>query len=227
MNFGEIKTQVGVLIARNNSTVTAQIPLWIRTAQRRVNNHKNWWFLQTLRQSTLTEDQQSYYYPADASTLYKDDNVLYLYNTTDNKYTILEMIGFEEALKLYGPTTKGVPKHWVAERNAFRLFPIPDDDYNVAFLYYQFLAYLSADADENTLTREYPDLLIEGALAEGFAYLQELNDVQLHEAKFQALLKHLVIRDTDRKLPLNVKLIPKYNVDGTILSKKSAIDDYY
>lgn len=227
MNFGELKARVSTIIARNNAIVTAEIPNWINTAMHKVCNHKNFWFLQTLRQSTLTEDQQDYYYPADASTLYKDDSILYLYNTTDNKYKILHMIAFEEALKLYGPNDKGEPQYWIANRTSFKIFPIPDDTYNIAFLYYQFFADLVLDADENTLTVEMSDILIEGALSEGFAYLQEVNDVQLHEAKFQALLKSLVVRDTDRRLPSDIKLIPKFNVNATLHSKKRAIDNYY
>lgn len=219
MNFGQIKTKIETRIARTETTLINQIGGWVNERQRMICDYKNFWFLKVLRNSTLEEDEQDYLYPADASTIYKDDAILYLLNTTDNTQKILPMISFEEALKLYKPNETNKPEHWVANKSSFRLYPIPDDDYNISFLYYQFLQDLVSAGDTNVLTNEMPNILIEGALAEAFSYLQELGDAQYHERKYEALLKNLIIRDTDRKLPEEIQLVPSYNVHSTRYEK--------
>ena len=178
----------------------------------------------------LTAGQTVYSLPTD----YKSDAILYILRTGANNskvsYDKLEMKSFEDALKYYLPDDTGEPETWILGKNSFSVRPIPDKAYIVRFSYYQYLVPLVNDGDTNILLTEYPQVVLAGVLAEGFAYLQETQDALYWEKKYANYLHDLEVKDTDRKLPSEFALSPRQDYFGNTLSSskpRAGSDEYF
>jgi len=94
----------------------------------------------------------------------------------DTGLKIVKNISEIMAGQCYAHDDYGEPEAYTIEKNKFRLYPYPDSSYILFLNYYGYPTDLSSDTDTNDLLNDFPDVLIYGATADGFRYLQEHQD---------------------------------------------------
>jgi hypothetical protein len=121
----------------------------------------------------------------------------------------MPIMNITDAMRYYSADTQGEPESCVIE-DILTLMPIPDIAYTGYLVYWRiFLDLNDTDNTENFLTKNYPELIIKGALAEAFDYLQETEEGQKWESKFQEDLRELVKVNNQRALAGELYLTPK------------------
>jgi hypothetical protein len=232
MNYTEIRAEVIDTLARSDALVTDKVGTWINRRQRLAAARHNFAFM--LKEATVAisanpASQQDYALPTD----FKDERVIMLQRTTD--WIELPVRGHLEMIRTFGRTDKGEPMFVTLEPGAgmFRLWPpIPDQNYTVLFSYYGWPADLSGTST-NWLTDNFPNLLIAGAVAEGWRFLGELQEAQWWDsglpstpgreqnpASFEAILAKAIGADKGRLLPADLALVPRLNALGDQLTPR-------
>jgi hypothetical protein len=194
MTFAELKARVAIYLGRSNS----RIGDYINERQKHICRSYNYSFLfQTFPAITTADGTASYALP----TGFKDDAHTY-WTDSDGQNRPLLMVDRPTAWERYGTTStdKGEPAAWSMEATTLTIWPTPDDAYTIKVDGFGYLADLSADADHNVLTDEWPELLIAGALADCYAEVQMTEDSMLNEQKFAKFLRDLRVADVERSL---------------------------
>ena len=114
---------------------------------------------------------------------------------SNNVYTYLDL-KHASFLKEYSPdtTVTGTPKYYaVFSDDSFTITPVPNANFSIE-LHYLFKPNSLADGSDSgqtTLSKDYPDALLSGCLAEGAIFLKESPDVI---ATFETRFKEAVAR---------------------------------
>lgn len=171
------------------------VKLWVNNRQLDVCKAHNFYFMQDTNPDVFTVDGDQSYLLTDFSSNYKEIVSLVLIDGT--KKTRLTKWGEGEVDSKYSKTdTKGKPTYYWTWENEVWLYPIPDAVYTLQMKSYNLLSDLSADTDENEITKRFPDVLVSGACAEGARWLQE--DTSEWEQKFQNGLADMVRENNKR-----------------------------
>jgi hypothetical protein len=192
VTFAELKARVAIYLGRSNS----RIGDYINERQKQICRSFNFSFLfQTFPAITTTNGVGGYALPAG----FKDDMLVY-YEESDGTKHPLPQTDISSAYQRYNGTFTGSPASWSMGATTFNIWPTPDAAYTIKVDGYGYLADLAADADHNTLTDEWPELLIAGALADCYAEVQMVEDSLLNEQKFAKFLRDLRVSDVERSL---------------------------
>jgi hypothetical protein len=194
MNYSQLKTRVETMLGRSNS----RIGDYINERQKQICRSFDFSFLfQTFPAITTVDGTASYALP----TGFKDDAHVYWVDS-DGQNQHLLMVDRPTAWEKYGTTAtdKGEPAAWSMEATTLTIWPTPDAAYTIKVDGFGYLTDLSADADHNVLTDEWPELLIAGALADCYAEVSLTEDSLLNEQKFAKSLRDLRVSDVERSL---------------------------
>ena len=92
-------------------------------------------------------------------------------------------------------TTQGTPKYYsLFDETSFEISPIPDSNYTVELHYLNKPGSLTSGSDSGTttLSTDYPDALLYGALVEGAVFLKEPPEVvALFEGRFKEAIARM------------------------------------
>jgi hypothetical protein len=91
-------------------------------------------------------------------------------------------------------TTQGTPKYYsLFDETSFEISPIPDSNYTVELHYLNKPGSLTSGSDSGTttLSTDYPDALLYGALVEGAVFLKEPPEIV---AQFEGRFKEAIAR---------------------------------
>lgn len=193
MNLASLRERVAGNLGRTD--LNDRIVVWLNDRQKAICRDRNFSFLRASATMVTNPQQQSYSLPLD----FRDDLLLGM-GTGDGNYRTLPQIGEVEAMNAWTDNEVGEPSAWMLGPDSFSLYPIPDRAYQLILVYYKNLPDLAADTDETYLTKNYADLLAAGATADGFAYLQQYEDMAAWEQRFQMLLSELRVQDVARSL---------------------------
>jgi hypothetical protein len=98
-------------------------------------------------------------------------------------------------IKEFSPgTTQGTPKYYsLFDETSFEISPIPDSNYTVELHYLNKPGSLTSGSDSGTttLSTDYPDALLYGALVEGAVFLKEPPEIV---AQFEGRFKEAIAR---------------------------------
>lgn len=206
MTFGEIKAEVQKNIIRRQQEITELIPVWINRVQFEICRAYNFSFLKTINFIETTAGTSEYSLPDD----FKDDISIWV--ESENAYLPLELITFDDALKLYPPNApQGRPERFVMMDGKIYLYPTPDKTYSLMEYYYRYLPELVNDEDTNYITENFPDVLVKGAVYEGMVWLQE-GDMTIWLQRYQSALRDMIAYDQKRRIPS--KFFLKYSLGG-------------
>ncbi len=107
--------------------------------------------------------------------------------------------------KFQDATAGGVPTEWAVDQDYFWIFKIPEHASNDAtafvmhYVFYGFLADMSADGDTNWLVANIPELLEYGATALCYRLGLDYEQEALWESKAAALLAEIIKNDIEKK----------------------------
>lgn len=77
--------------------------------------------------------------------------------------------------------SNGTPQVYCQKGNSLIIAPFQAGDYQLT--YFERLGLGQEDGDTNSLLQEYPFMYLDGVLAEGYSYKQDIQRTQLHEGK--------------------------------------------
>lgn len=241
MQFSTIKTQVAYNLGRGltQTQIIAQDDTWVNNWQREICNMRNWWFMRayTTQALTVVTTSTEYNLPAYSAGppvvwAYKDMIAMYVKETatTDKSYKMMKgPVSDIDMAKLFDTDTDDEPEYWTFRPSKkYCVFPYADDSYTIYIRYWGYLPDMSADADANELVDFAPELLIAGATAKGFEYLQEYQDAMYWRREVQKRLADLRAMDCKKKLGPDFTIIPRWGTEDAIEPKQGgAARNYY
>ena len=172
--YGQLKTAVQDYLQVSESTFTTQLPRFIQESEDRIfslvqlpDQRKN-------VQGNLTSGNRFLATPTD---FYAPMSLAIISSST------YDYLDFKHAsfIKEYSPgTTQGTPKYYsLFDETSFEISPIPDSNYTIELHYLNKPGSLTSGSDSGTttLSSDYPDALLYGALVEGAIFLKEPAEV--------------------------------------------------
>lgn len=182
--------------APTNANLISSTKLWINNRIKAICKTHNFYFMETTNPDNFTLNGTQSYSIDSISPDIKDVLNLILVDGTQISRPI-KWQGAEVESKYSQTDTLGEPTNYWVWGNKFWFYPIPDKVYVIRVKSYNWLLDLVNNVDTNEITKRYPQLLINGATADGFNWLQE--DASLWEQKFQIGLGE-IIRENNRKV---------------------------
>lgn len=189
ITYLDIKTQVVYNLGRGNDTdILAQISMWAKMSIRDVINWRDGWFLHAEATVDIEDGTQTYDLPTD----YKGNLKIFI-QKTDKWVELNGPIDLVEARRRFTPNSTGEPTDWSHYGTTqFKVWPVdPDNSFTLKLDYIRNITDLNNDSDTNTLTVQYPQLLIALMTKYGFKYLQEFQDAAEWEKEANRILMDL------------------------------------
>jgi hypothetical protein len=160
-NYSELKTAVANWI--NRDSLTALIPDFIALAE-----IKTWRKLRLPVNEVVTEINISATGTITIPTDYLELKSMVLLTNPERE---LERRPYYELRRRQGDT--GIPRYFARKDQQWVFGPLPDGTYAVEVYYYKFLDALSDANTDNYLVDNAPDILLYGALWQGYLYLKD------------------------------------------------------
>jgi hypothetical protein len=173
--YAELQSNIADWLHRTD--LSAQIPNFIFLAERKISNNIRARQLEQSTTLTTTAGVQSLSLPTDYSSL-KNISISGAVNT------VLTLIPDDTLLKYNSNNVNGTPQFYCVQGNNILLSPVPDNSYALTVVYYQDVPPLSSTNTTNWLLREYPYIYLYGALIEASVYVNDPDQVQFYQGKF-------------------------------------------
>ena len=153
-----IKEQLGF-----RTTLDANIVRYLTLAQIALEKlpDKPWFLMSEDSFTITTADEERVEVPADFIEEVEDATFKYRPDTypTDPENDLIKD-GYDNLRQVYVGSVTGPPEAYALLGNYFRIFPTPDDDYNVRLIYYKKAAALAVGSDSNVWSLNAPHLLM-------------------------------------------------------------------
>jgi hypothetical protein len=183
-----LKTAVQDYLEVSETTFTNQLPRFIQESEDRIfslvqlpDQRKN-------VQGTLTAGNRFLATPTD---FYASMSIAII---NSNSYDYLDFKHPSFVREFSPGTTQGTPRYYTLfDETSFEISPIPDSNYTVEVHYLNKPGSLTSGSDSGTttLSTDYPDALLYGALVEGAIFLKEPPEVV---AQFEGRFKEAIAR---------------------------------
>lgn len=176
ITYLDIKTQVQYNLGRGaDEDILAQMSMWARMALRDILNWRDHWFQQAEAVVSVVDGTQTYDLPTDHK-----GNLHISVQRSDLWVPLKGPIDYVEARRVFTPLSTGEPQAWsYFEASQFKIWPGDSDaSYTLKLDYMRNIVDLSEDTDTNTITVQYPQLLIALMTMYGFKYMQEHADAR-------------------------------------------------
>lgn len=176
--YTELQSAVASRLSRDD--LTSIIPDFIAFAEKRINR-----FLTTENISGI-ESTSMITCVAGTESYALESDFLALKNIYVNSDPVrpLERLTSDTARKHYPNSSTGKPFAYTIAANKFYLFPTPDSDYSINYVYYAQPTALSSSNETNWITTNTPDLLLYGALVEAASHIKDDNALKKWGALF-------------------------------------------
>ena len=154
-------------------------------------------FLKTTNTQTLAAGTRQYDFPTDYSGADWETFYIKKLTSVDNTPMHLPSITYDEYIQRYrhfddtGDATGISAPTLVYQTNEekFGVTPIPDNSYEIEYVYYKFPADLSAFDDEMIIPDRFKYIIIDGAMVYMMRFRSNEQSAQIHQAKFQEGIK--------------------------------------
>ena len=196
--YAELKTAVASWLSRSN--LTASIPDFIALAESAVaygvRSPNGGYLVEPLRVRAMetlvdiTVNAQSVALPAG----YLASKRFYLNSDPKQALSFLSLTDFWSR---YDVNVTGKPEYFTIEGESLLFLPAPDTSYTGKMLYYKKPTAFSADGDTNTLLTNHAGLYLFGALAEAFAFVQDIEAASGYQTRFAGVVNSLNASDTE------------------------------
>lgn len=199
MNYGEVKAQFVGALNRRDITPT-QVDMYVKGALQRA---------QRLLRVPASEQVVTFVTAEGFKRLFIPGNFLKLVSLSTN-HGELRRVDATTAMRL--AQYEGCPQVFSRATNEFIIGPRPKYGDEIVMVYQSDLTALSADTDENWLTKIAPDIILSGALAAACKfYVDPRRDD--YEAEFTRDITDLNVQAADDELT-NAAIMPAYDMNG-------------
>lgn len=201
MNRGQIVTRVSQRADRSDSTTTTQIKAWINELVREVEREYPWAYTKKSQTASISANIKSFTLPSNLILHHPFTLLLEDSGTSDApEYTY--MVKVEENffdINFPAPNTTGTIAYWKLTGSSsgigFDVYPVPDatSTLKIASGHY-YTGDWDDDGDDNWLSLNQPDLLIEGTAAKLFEHYAEPQKADRAYFRYKELLTNAVLQ---------------------------------
>ena len=176
----------------DRSDLTARIPDFITLAEARINRELRIRPMEVRSTMETTSGQQYFNLPG---------GYIQMRNIQLNTDPIraLEYITPEMLDRLYGGSSKGVPRAYTLIGDEIQLAPIPDSGYTLEMAFYEKFTPLgdgtSGTVTNNWLTNNAPDVLLYGSLLEAEPFIKNDERIQLWLSAYSGAINKIQLAD--------------------------------
>ena len=186
--YGTLKTAIQDYLEVSETTFTNQLPTFIKEAEDRIFSFVQLPDQRKNVQGNLSANNRFLATPTD----FYAPMSLAIINSNSYDYLDYKHPSF---IKEFSPgTTQGTPKYYsLFDETSFEISPIPDAAYTVELHYLNKPTSLTngSDSGTTTLSTDYADALLYGALVEGAIFLKEPPEIV---AQFEGRFKEAIAR---------------------------------
>ena len=188
---------------------------------------QEWPFLKTTYTETLVAGTRQYSFPADYSRA--DWQTFYIKKLTsvDNTPMSLPTISFEEYTQRYrhfddtgDQTGISAPTLvYQTDEAKFGVTPIPDNTYEIEYIYYKFPAALSAYNDTAIIPDRFKHVLIDGAMMYMMRFRSNDQSASIHQKNFEDGIKSMRRLLVDEPLRIRSTVVDRINSSNQVLGR--------
>tara|TARA_R100000234_G_C4998333_1_gene179120 strand:- start:1180 stop:1908 length:729 start_codon:yes stop_codon:yes gene_type:complete len=188
---------------------------------------QEWPFLKTTQTQTLAAGTRQYDFPADYSRA--DWQTFYIKKLTsvDNTPMHLPSITYDEYIQRYrhfddtGDATGISAPTLVYQTNEskFGVTPIPDNTYEVEYIYYKFPTDLTAFNDTAIIPDRFKHVLIDGAMMYMMRFRSNEQSAAMHQANFDMGIKSMRRILIDEPLRVRSTVVDRINSSNQVLGR--------
>ena len=155
---------------------------------------QEWPFLKTTYTQTLTAGTRLYDFPADFATVDWDTFYIKELGSASNTPSYLPTISFEEYTQRYrglddqGDSGSGISapqRVYQTYESKFGVTPVPNDAYQIEYVYWTFPADLSAYDDVSVIPERFNHIVIDGAMMYMMRFRSNDQSAAIHQQTFQ------------------------------------------
>jgi len=155
---------------------------------------QEWPFLKTTYTQTLTAGTRLYDFPADFATVDWDTFYIKELGSASNTPSYLPTISFEEYTQRYrglddqGDSGSGISapqRIYQTYESKFGVTPVPNDAYQIEYVYWTFPADLSAYDDVSVIPERFNHIVVDGAMMYMMRFRSNDQSAAIHQQTFQ------------------------------------------
>jgi hypothetical protein len=183
---------------------------------------QEWPFLKQTQTQVLTAGTRQYDFPADMSTVDWDTFYLKLLASRDNEPVALRPISYEEYTQRFrgrddtgDASGDGAPQYvYQTYEEKFGVTPVPDDVYEVEYVYWSFPADLAQYNDTCIIPSRFDHVIIDGAVMFMMRFRSNEQSAAIHQNNFQDGIKAMRRLLLDDDLAIRSTVINRVAVNG-------------
>ena len=179
-NYGELKTAIADFLNRDD--LTSVIPTFVALAESQIARDLRHWRQEVRVNTTLNERFENL--PSD----WLQTINMYLSDGSPIEYASVAEIGRQKQIN---DDQAGKPRLYTINSGQFEFYPQPDDSYTLTMIYVARIPTMSADADQNWLMTNYPDVYLYGSLMQSAPYLAEDGRIAVWAQLYSAAVQNL------------------------------------
>lgn len=188
-NYGTLKSFIADFLARDD--LTSQIGTFITLTEQRMSRELDIALLERTTQSSVSAGQQFVSLPTDLRSIRE---VAYVDGGTRQGLHYLSPSQLDERKR---STTTDALAFYSVTANELELLAPPSKALTLEFVYNEGVAALTDSEPTNTVLARHGDCYLQGALHQAFAFLQDEQRAQYHDALFTRALAEIK-KDSDR-----------------------------
>ena len=188
-NYGTLKSFIADFLARDD--LTSQIGTFITLTEQRMSRELDIALLERTTQSSVSAGQQFVSLPTDLRSIRE---VAYIDGGTRQGLHYLSPSQLDERKR---STTTDALAYYSITANELELLAPPSKALTLEFVYNEGVAALTDSEPTNTVLARHGDCYLQGALHQAFAFLQDEQRAQYHDALFTRALAEIK-KDSDR-----------------------------
>lgn len=188
---------------------------------------QEWPFLKTTNTQTLAAGTRQYDFPADYSSADWETFYLKKLTSVDNTPMHLPTITYSEYTQRYrhfddtgDQTGISAPTLvYQTDEEKFGLTPIPDNSYEIEYIYYKFPASLSAFNDTGIIPDRFTHVVIDGAMMYMMRFRSNEQSAAMHQNNFENGIKSMRRVLIDEPLRIRSTVIERVNSSNQVLGR--------
>ena len=183
---------------------------------------QEWPFLKQTYTQALTAGTRQYSFPADMSTVDWDTFYLKMLTSRDNEPVALRPISYEEYIQRFrgrddtgDASGDGAPQYvYQTFENKFGVTPVPDDAYEVEYVYWSYPVDLIQYNDTCIIPSRFDHVIIDGAVMFMMRFRSNEQSAAIHQNNFQDGIKAMRRLLLDDDLAVRSTVINRVAVNG-------------
>ena len=181
-DYGSLQSALTDYLHRTDLAV--QIPTFIQLAEAKISNNIK---------SRLLEVSTNLYtvYGVNSVALPSDYGSLKNIQIAGSLNTVLTLLPDDTFLEYSNNNATSLPRYYCIQGNNILLSPTPDLVYTLNVVYYQNLTTLSGTNSTNWVLTRYPYIYLYGALIEASVFINDPEQVQFFQLKFDDAIKDM------------------------------------